>query len=255
MENGTSHTPTPEGSRASSADSSTNTSPNELSPKRAALLESEVSSLSKLLGEVSKEAARKATLQHWRKCIIGNEKDEAFFVSAILKHGNLRVYERALREYGDKFLEAANNDFLDRAVEARLQTIDARELVALLSKTKRLGYEEHDIVDSEEDVVPKQPSDDTEFEAEMIQNQTRGDRTAGPTNTSDPLLVMQYMNAAGAGFSTAPQQPHGPRKATLPTHPSPNVAADARRFVCPDCNASFSQSGGLTYVSYVAAEG
>jgi len=58
-----------------------------------------------------------------------------------------------LESYGKEILESASEQFLDLAIEVRLQT---RELVKLLAKAKRLGYQETDIIDDEEGVRPVQ---------------------------------------------------------------------------------------------------
>ena len=55
-----------------------------------------------------------------------------------------------LESYGKEILESASDQFLDLAVGARLQTISVRELVKLLAKAKRLGYQETDIIDDDE---------------------------------------------------------------------------------------------------------
>ncbi len=54
-----------------------------------------------------------------------------------------------LEAYGKEILESVSEQFLDLAVEVRLPTISARELVNLLTKAKRLGYEETDIKDDD----------------------------------------------------------------------------------------------------------
>ncbi|CZR66028.1 uncharacterized protein PAC_15928 [Phialocephala subalpina] len=61
-----------------------------------------------------------------------------------------------LESYGKEILESASDQFLDLAVEVRLQTIGARELVKLLAKAKRLGYEETDIDDDKKSTRPVQ---------------------------------------------------------------------------------------------------
>jgi hypothetical protein len=61
-----------------------------------------------------------------------------------------------LETYGKEILESASEQFLDLAVEIRLQTISAIELVKLLTKANRLGYQETDIVDHENSTRPVQ---------------------------------------------------------------------------------------------------
>jgi hypothetical protein len=60
-----------------------------------------------------------------------------------------RLVRAILESYGKEILESASEQFLDLAVEVRLQTISARELVKLLAKANRLGYQETDITDDE----------------------------------------------------------------------------------------------------------
>jgi hypothetical protein len=185
---------------------------------------------------------------------MGSEKDQSFLVRAILKHSTPHVYIRAMEDHGDKMLEVASNDFLDRAIEKRLQTIDAKELVALLAKAKRLGYDEEDVVDEEEDVVPPQDevAQDSGPDFEEIPNPEPRDTTM--VDRSDPLLEEQNRNALEAATAiAAPYHPSFP-PASLPQNlnlPTRRKARDAasRKFVCPDCTASFAQQGGLTYVS------
>jgi hypothetical protein len=241
-----------EGSRESSAESS-HVSAKEVSPKDAALLATEVAVLSKALSTVSNEAARIVTRQHWRKCLIGTDKDQSFLVRAILKHSTPHVYERAIEDYGDKFLEAADDEFLDQALELRLPSIDADKLVALLARAKRLGYDEQDVVDEEEDVVPAQngPAEGSEPAIEKMLNPEP--RDAIMVDRSDPILEEQTRNAiAAATVIAAPYQPPVSQASysqnmNLPTRRKAKDPA-SRKFVCPDCTASFAQQGGLTYV-------
>jgi hypothetical protein len=55
-----------------------------------------------------------------------------------------------LESYGKEILESISEQFLDLAVEVRFQIISVRELVKLLTKANRLGYQETDIVDNED---------------------------------------------------------------------------------------------------------
>lgn len=69
--------------------------------------------------------------------LIGKAATGSLLVSAILE------------TYGKEILESASEQFLDLALEVRLQTIGTRELVKLLAKANRLGYQEIDTVDDE----------------------------------------------------------------------------------------------------------
>jgi hypothetical protein len=61
-----------------------------------------------------------------------------------------------LNAYSKEILKSASDQFLNLAVRVRLQTISARELVKLLAKAKRLGYQKTDIIDDEDGVRPVQ---------------------------------------------------------------------------------------------------
>ena len=54
-----------------------------------------------------------------------------------------------LEAYGKEILESASEQFLDLALEVRLQTISPRELAKLLAKANRLGHQENDTADDE----------------------------------------------------------------------------------------------------------
>jgi hypothetical protein len=58
--------------------------------------------------------------------------------------------------FGKEILEFASDEFLDLALELRLKTINACELVKLLAKADRLGYGDMDTIDDDDDVSPAQ---------------------------------------------------------------------------------------------------
>lgn len=66
-------------------------------------------------------------------------------------------------EVTDIILSKASNDFLDRALAKRLETIRARSLVNALAKAERLGYDVKDVVEEKRDgseyVVPHSQED------------------------------------------------------------------------------------------------
>lgn len=238
-------------SRDSSADASTLVSSSDISPKHAALLETEVESLNKLLASVSDEAARIALRHNWRKLVKGNDKDHSFLIRAILKYSNERVFVRLVEAYGEQLIKAANNEFLDLAMAARLRTIAAKELVFMLAKAERLGYEEQDVVDEEdEDVVPleKRLSEDASQEADRVAH-PKPNEDAVMVDRIDALREEQNSVAKVTPIAAIPAQAGVAHPVELPNRPAANSSA-ARRFVCPDCNATFAQSGGLQYVSY-----
>jgi hypothetical protein len=50
-------------------------------------------------------------------------------------------------DVADAILDKATNDFLDKALKKRLETIDARSLINALARAERLGYENDDVMD------------------------------------------------------------------------------------------------------------
>lgn len=50
-------------------------------------------------------------------------------------------------------LEKCSDDFLDKALEQRLKTIDARSLINALARAERLGYENGDIIEDRKEHV------------------------------------------------------------------------------------------------------
>ena len=66
-----------------------------------------------------------------------------------------------LDEVADLIIQKASDDFLDKALEKRLRTIEAKPLINALARAERLGYEPGDIVDEDqrqgsERVIPDQ---------------------------------------------------------------------------------------------------
>ena len=164
--------------------------PTQLSSEDA--IQTDVVFLNKAIASVSDNAARAATCRNWRKCVIGDVQDESFIIRSIITnaacHGIYPVLstplstsliitvdritvllKQTMEEHREKILEAASDQFLDLAMELRLKTIGAGELVKLLAKADRLGYDKTDIIDDEEDVCPAQEAcEDSRSSLEVI---------------------------------------------------------------------------------------
>ncbi|KAI0456600.1 hypothetical protein F5B21DRAFT_467205 [Xylaria acuta] len=125
------------------------------------------------------EAVRRIVRDKWEKCIMGSEFHHAFLMNAIIHHASGVIMRRAIRDFGQKLVAEAKYDiaahlgpqdlddiapvifekcsdqFLDRALEHRLGTIDARSLINALARAERLGYTNSDVLeDRQERVVP-----------------------------------------------------------------------------------------------------
>ena len=117
---------------------------------------------------------RSGVRQNWRKCLLGSSSDESFFIRSLMGRTSDHVMAKILEESQERILEVASEhykEFLDQAMAIRLESISAKDLVAVLAKARRLGYDEMDLVEADEMVVPaerpeaNEPSD-TEEEAE-----------------------------------------------------------------------------------------
>lgn len=95
----------------------------------------------------------------------------------MIHHANGAIIRRAIKEFGRKMvtdskvevmdhfqsqdldeisdlvLSKCSNSFLDKAVEKRLKTIDARSLINALARAERLGYENSDVLDDQREKV------------------------------------------------------------------------------------------------------
>ena len=105
-------------------------------------------------------------------------------MNATVHHATPTITRRALRDFGakmvsvgrdeiirhfspadldavaDLILAKATNSFLDKAMDARLRTIEAKPLINALARAERLGYERGDIVEEDhqhgqERVIPQ----------------------------------------------------------------------------------------------------
>lgn len=85
-----------------------------------------------------------------------------------------------LDEVSDSILNKCSNYFLDKAVERRLKTIDARSLINALARAERLGYENSDVLDDQrEKVLSTAPS--TNLNQNQRNTQPSQQRQIAPT--------------------------------------------------------------------------
>ncbi|KYK58621.1 hypothetical protein DCS_05638 [Drechmeria coniospora] len=136
-----------------------------------------------LIDRTSANVVRQVVREKWTKCLLGSEFHLAFIASGIFSRATTTTLEQPLQRYGgrmireakgqvvqhltaqdldevaDALLANASNDFLDKALARRLETIRPRPLVNALARAERLGYDLQDIVeekspDGAEHVVP-----------------------------------------------------------------------------------------------------
>ncbi len=104
-----------------------------------------------------------------------------------------------LNEIADAILEKVDDQFLDKALEKRLRTIDARSLINALARAERLGYEDSDIVDDRREAprfnpapVPFNPS--TNLHLGPIESIPRAPPRGPPPILQCPLCWRKFDN-------------------------------------------------------------
>jgi len=128
------------------------------------------------------EAVRRVIRDNWEKCLLGSEFHQAFILNASIHHALPSITRRAVRDFGhkmvgeskeelidhfstadldsvaDKIIAKASDSFLDKCLEKRLLTIEAKPLINALARAERLGYEPNDMIqeDHHERVIPQE---------------------------------------------------------------------------------------------------
>ncbi|KAK0641650.1 hypothetical protein B0T16DRAFT_393901 [Cercophora newfieldiana] len=128
------------------------------------------------------ESVRRVIRDNWEKCLLGTEFHQAFILNASIHHALPSITRRAVRDFGrkmvtesredlmdhftvadidavaDRIIAKASDSFLDKCLEKRLLTIEAKPLINALAKAERLGYDPADVVqeDHHERVIPQE---------------------------------------------------------------------------------------------------
>ncbi|KAI1810998.1 hypothetical protein GGS20DRAFT_579435 [Poronia punctata] len=234
------------------------------------------------------EAVRRIVRDKWDKCIMGSDFHHAFILNATLHHANGHIMRRAVRDFGKKMvseskveiatqltkedldgigdiiLDKCSNEFLDKALEKRLKSIDARSLINALARAERLGYESSDVLEERQEGVhashapqaamgpelttltqPPPPASITESYSytpsqqnqnqNQSQNQNQGLRYAGPTE-------LQCKQCWRIFTETKPYEFHVQKQ--LCTRQPPQ---SKHIFTCNHCGAIFTTKIGKQY--------
>lgn len=131
-----------------------------------------------------------------------------------------------LDEVVDAILEKASDSFLDKALEKRLATIDARSLINALAQAERLGYENNDNLDADHGNLS---SAGAQFQSQAPTPQTQG----------QPFPSQHVPSQASSQFI----HPNGP--APTPTQ--------VQNLQCPLCWRKFPTAAPYDYVSVALA--
>ncbi|KAI1127937.1 hypothetical protein F5Y10DRAFT_186653 [Nemania abortiva] len=233
--------------------------------------------LSLLADEVQRacpEAVRRIVRDKWEKCIMGSEFHHAFLMNAIIHHASGTIMRRAVRDFGQNMvseakheiaahlrpndideiasviLEKCSDQFLDRALEKRLTTIDARSLINALARAERLGYENSDILeDRPEKLAPMAQMHSPGFgRANLIagtQPQPLPPAHTRPPPASQPQPAPQAdlkCRLCWRSFQdTKTYEYHVQKQLCIKAGP------DAPKFSCGACGAGFTTKVGQAY--------
>ncbi|KFZ11118.1 hypothetical protein V501_04897 [Pseudogymnoascus sp. VKM F-4519 (FW-2642)] len=225
--------------------------PSSSSSHHNELYDRELSNFNAVLASISPAAARAGVRQNWRKCLLGSSSDEAFFIRSLMGRTSDHVMTKILEDEQERILEVASEHykaFLDQAMAMRLESISAKDLVAVLAKARRLGYDEMDLVEADEMVMPaeraeaNEPSDMEEEAEENLQVEVPevldvegGARKDGWEKERLMEFRMKEQDDGRQGSQTVFSQTEGHAK------------RKSKRKVCPACGATFLQSAGLKY--------
>jgi len=124
-------------------------------------------------------------------------------------------------------LDKCSDEFLDRALERRLKTIDARSLINALARAERLGYENSDVLeDQQEDVVP------------VVQREVPAPALKSTLNFGSDPASTQYISPQPAPVPPLYQPPEA-----YPQAPPVDLQ-------CKQCWRKFTETAPYEYVSY-----
>ncbi|KAI1083141.1 hypothetical protein F5B20DRAFT_528719 [Whalleya microplaca] len=243
------------------------------SPKQEGLVETpkfndDLSRLTHAIQQGVPGAVRRAVRDNWEKCMLGSDFHHAFLLNACIHHSNGVIIRRSIKDFGakmvadgkhelvahlktndldelvDNILGRASDDFLDRAMEKRLRTIDARSLINALARAERLGYENSDVLDDHREKVaaavppmrPEHPTQHQQYQHRPTQPPSQARPERPPTLLQCRLCWRQFRRSQHYEYHVQKQ---------LCTKEPPNQ--DGFPFSCEHCGAGFVTKVGQQY--------
>lgn len=220
------------------------------------------------------DAVRRAIRDNWEKCLLGTDFHQAFVLNASIHHATVPMTKRAIRDFGSKMVKAgkadllehfsqadldvvsdtilakASHSFLDKALELRLRTIEAKPLVDALSRAERLGYESNDVVEQDnnhqERVIPSDSPPATHSAARPASYVPTGGSATRASGT-DPKAPWQC-TVCYRTFTQQSAYDHHMRKQVCTRAPA---LPEGFRYSCAHCGQGFTTTVGLQYVSVI----
>ncbi|XP_044724728.1 uncharacterized protein HRG_02624 [Hirsutella rhossiliensis] len=245
------------------------------SPKSAhAALEttSEYHGLAEAIKRTSPQIVRQVVRDLWEKCLLGSEYHLAFLSYTTIHRASSSTLDRAVQDFGERMVKSSkrhimahlsaedfdevadtilaqvSNEFLDKAMARRLETIRARQLVNALARAERLGYDVQDIVEEKtangaEHVVPSLAPVPRRQVSGAQSSQASRDASAPPPKSTNPHGIVHCTKCARPCSGEQALRYHTTRRACEYTRMVERVGKD----ICPHCGCLFVSSGGLTY--------
>lgn len=216
------------------------------------------------------EAVRRSVRDNWEKCLLGSDFHQAFVLNASIHHATPAAIQRGMRDFGKAFIAAAKQEmiqqmtaadldqvvnsilarasdsFLDKALEKRLQTIEATKLINALARAERLGYEPGD-----EDEGPDDDADATILTpVQNVAPQPAVPSGSAPAAaaTSPNLLNGQIMHCTLCFRRFSHRSAYDYHIRGKVCTRSPN-SPGGFKFNCQHCGQGFTTAMGLQYVS------
>ncbi|KAK1585053.1 uncharacterized protein LY79DRAFT_519509 [Colletotrichum navitas] len=259
--------------------------PNQSSPLanddglRALRFADDYAKISAVLAECDPEAIRRAIRDNHKKCLLGSRYHTAFLMNVTMHLADEVILQRAVRDFGTRLVSAAKHDlvglmnqsdldevadviipkasntFLDKALVARLPTIEARRLVNALARAERLGYDANDVI-TDDHVIPFVPSSkpsvnvqpgprhDLPLPHEQSVGQILPQMAPHPLESVDPSVPR--CQTCQRGFPTPNAYAHHV-KHRICNRPAPAPGPSGERYMCPFCAQTLSVYGGLKY--------
>ncbi|KAI2638055.1 hypothetical protein GGS21DRAFT_549112 [Xylaria nigripes] len=221
-------------------------------------------------------AVREVMRDNWKKSVLGSEFHFTFLFNAITRYTSGDFQRHTIRSFGQNLVIGARQEiashlrqqdidaiastilakcsdgFLDKALEQRLKTINARALINALARAERLGYEVSDILEEKNERVIPGPV--------QVHNPP-----AAPPAAQRPLPV--HTAPHGLAYQVQPPRVMPPANSLhcklcwrsfkhkrayeyhmnkqLCTKPVTDIAR--RRFTCEECGAIFATKLGQQY--------
>ncbi|KAF4123404.1 hypothetical protein GMORB2_6105 [Geosmithia morbida] len=247
--------------------------------------------LSIALKQTPAPIVQQAIRDYWAHCFVGSDQHTAFILNGMIQQASPAVLQKCVLESGakmscianhllgffstegldqvtDLILSKASSQFLDKAMEARLKSIDARSLVNALARAERLGYDENDVVRERapgqpENVIPAAHN----FSAPLSLLQGANSQPSVPSNVPAQVVIPSQqggsferpVSAGSRGICYCPrcQRPcssesalqYHLKKNACEAYFPPNRMFPVEKLTCAHCGCRFTTENGVNYHS------